>query len=80
MVRQAAGGRSKGGSPASFVATELSDATQERRRAVPTTWPSRNVLVTGGASFIGSTLVDALVERGANIRVSNVRRAAARSS
>lgn len=34
-------------------------------------WNGRSVLVTGGASFIGSTLVDALLARGANIRVAD---------
>ncbi len=33
------------------------------------TWANRKVLVTGGASFIGSHLVDALVDRGARVRV-----------
>jgi nucleoside-diphosphate-sugar epimerase len=32
-------------------------------------WNGRRVLVTGGASFIGSHLVDALVERGASVRI-----------
>ena len=32
-------------------------------------WKGRRVLVTGGASFIGSHLVDALIARGAQIRV-----------
>jgi nucleoside-diphosphate-sugar epimerase len=32
-------------------------------------WKDRRVLVTGGASFIGSHLVDALADRGASVRV-----------
>ena len=32
-------------------------------------WKDRKVLVTGGASFIGSHLVDALIERDARVRV-----------
>ena len=32
-------------------------------------WNHRDVLVTGGTSFIGSSLVDGLVERGAKVRV-----------
>ncbi len=32
-------------------------------------WAGKKVLVTGGASFIGSHLVDQLVERGAQVRV-----------
>ncbi len=32
-------------------------------------WQNRYVLVTGGASFIGSHLTDALVERGAKVRI-----------
>lgn len=32
-------------------------------------WRDKKVLVTGGASFIGSTLTDALVERGAKVRI-----------
>ena len=34
-------------------------------------WKGRKVLVTGGASFIGSHLTDALVERGADVRVAD---------
>jgi nucleoside-diphosphate-sugar epimerase len=32
-------------------------------------WSTKNVLVTGGASFIGSHLVDSLMGRGAHVRV-----------
>jgi nucleoside-diphosphate-sugar epimerase len=32
-------------------------------------WSGRKVAATGGASFIGSHLVDALVDRGAIVRV-----------
>src|SRR5947208_13741460 len=34
-----------------------------------TNWRGRQVLVTGGASFIGSALVEQLVDRGAQVRV-----------
>lgn len=34
-------------------------------------WSNKNVLVTGGCSFIGSHLVEALVERGARVRAAD---------
>lgn len=34
-------------------------------------WDKRKVLVTGGTSFIGSHVVDALVKRGARVRISD---------
>lgn len=34
-------------------------------------WKNKNVLVTGGASFIGSHLVDRLTEFGANVRIAD---------
>src|SRR5207247_3680775 len=42
---------------------------EDRRTSVPIAWSSKTVLVTGGASFIGSTLVDALIRRGAHVRI-----------
>ena len=34
-------------------------------------WSGRRVLVTGGASFIGSHLTEALIRRGARVRVAD---------
>lgn len=38
---------------------------------MPTDWTDREVLVTGGAGFIGSFLVEELVDRGANVVVAD---------
>ena len=45
----------------------MEEAAKERSEGV--IWNNRKVLVTGGTSFIGSHLVDALVERGAKVRI-----------
>lgn len=48
---------------------ELSKRQREKGTEGVINWSHKKVLVTGGASFIGSHLVDQLVERGAQVRV-----------
>lgn len=38
-------------------------------------WKNKKVLVTGGSGFVGSFVVEQLLERGANIRISNFKNA-----
>ncbi|MFF9839473.1 SDR family NAD(P)-dependent oxidoreductase [Streptomyces sp. NPDC013740] len=42
--------------------------TSNSQAPAPSAWQGRTVLVTGAEGFIGSTLVDLLVERGARVR------------
>jgi nucleoside-diphosphate-sugar epimerase len=47
----------------------MSDTNKFNKEEQTMSWKNRRVLVTGGASFIGSHLVDALVARGARVRI-----------
>jgi nucleoside-diphosphate-sugar epimerase/capsule polysaccharide export protein KpsE/RkpR len=58
--------RGTGGEESQIAATKCKNPQREERQMG---WDNRKVLVTGGASFIGATLVDALIARGATVRV-----------
>jgi nucleoside-diphosphate-sugar epimerase len=53
----------------SFSASLESSRKQPKKKWGKNIWDRKKVLVTGGSSFIGSHLVDALVERGAQVHV-----------
>src|ERR1700677_3289288 len=67
--------RPKKHAPASAGKAGVSETMKQESRGTQSgevgamRWDYTRVLVTGGASFIGSALVDELVERGARVRV-----------
>lgn len=47
----------------------MENASENDGRGSGAAWSSTRALVTGGASFIGSTIVDQLLDRGASVRI-----------
>jgi nucleoside-diphosphate-sugar epimerase len=66
-----AGGRREPAASRGEHEPQAGTGSERARDALITHWQGRKVLVSGGASFIGSHLVDALVSRGAQVRVAD---------